>query len=303
MSTTDPPIDSPTTTTTAPPPSTPTEPEPFTGEPIPDLPPSPQFATLDELLAFLHKWGTAQGVGFVKGSSSSKREINGQRQPAYYQIDCDRGHRRPSQSTGLRRPTTRRINCPFRIRASCRKAKGNTWTYSVIPGRGHHNHGASIDPVAHPVLRRRTPEQKALIRSLCSIQRLQVRDILEIMRVHDPEIIITARDVSNERLHMKLHPPPAAATTAATTTTTTTTTGAAAAAAADTRESSHHRREAGKGSGAVPSIRVPRTEEELKASREACGKRLSRGPGAKATTSTAASKARLDGGEPSAEVP
>ncbi|KAG6092524.1 hypothetical protein E4U30_005315 [Claviceps sp. LM220 group G6] len=294
MSTTDPPIDS--TTTTAPPPSTSTE--PFTGEPIPDLPPSPQFATLDELLAFLHKWGTAQGVGFVKGSSSSKREINGQRQPAYYQIDCDRGHRRPSQSTGLRRPTTRRINCPFRIRASCRKAKGNTWTYSVIPGRGHHNHGASIDPIAHPVLRRRTPEQKALIRSLCSIQRLQVRDILEIMRVHDPEIIITARDVSNERLHMKLHPPPAAATAA----TTATTAGATGAATADTRESSQ-RREAGKVGGVVPSIRVPRTEEELKASREACGKRLSRGPGAKATTSTAASTAQLDGGEPSTEVP
>ncbi|KAG5934312.1 hypothetical protein E4U60_003955 [Claviceps pazoutovae] len=289
MSTTDPPIDSPTTTTTtAPPPSTPTEPS-FTGEPIPDLPPSPQFATLDELLAFLHKWGTDQGVGFVKGSSSSKREINGQRQSAYYQIECDRGHRRPSQSTGLRRPTTRRINCPFRIRASCRKAKGNTWTYAVIPGRGHHNHAASIDPVAHPVLRRRTPEQKALIRSLCSIQRLQVRDILEIMRVHDPEIIITARDVSNERLHMKLHPTPATGTTTA------------AAAAADNDRENSQRREAGKGGGAVFSIRVPRTDEELKASREACGRRLSRG--SKATTTMAASTARLDGGEPSADVP
>ncbi|KAG6129787.1 hypothetical protein E4U12_004498 [Claviceps purpurea] len=297
MSTTDPPIDSPIdspTTTTAPPPSTPTEPS-FTGEPIPDLPPSPQFATLDELLAFLHKWGTAQGVGFVKGSSSSKREINGQRQSAYYQIECDRGHRRPSQSTGLRRPTTRRINCPFRIRASCRKAKGNTWTYAVIPGRGHHNHAASIDPVAHPVLRRRTPEQKALIRSLCSIQRLQVRDILEIMRVHDPEIIITARDVSNERLHMKLHPTPAAAAAAAAAA------GGTTAAVADNDRESSQRREAGKGGGAVPSIRVPRTDEELKASREACGKRLSRG--SKATTTMAASTARLDEGEPSADVP
>ncbi|KAG5947477.1 hypothetical protein E4U59_001062 [Claviceps monticola] len=288
MSTTDSPTDSPidstttTTTTAPPPPSTPTEPS-FTGEPIPDLPPSPQFATLDELLAFLHKWGTDQGVGFVKGSSSSKREINGQRQSAYYQIECDRGHRRPSQSTGLRRPTTRRINCPFRIRASCRKAKGNTWTYAVIPGRGHHNHAASIDPVAHPVLRRRTPEQKALIRSLCSIQRLQVRDILEIMRVHDPEIIITARDVSNERLHMKLHPTPATAATV------------------DNDRENSQRREVRKGGGAVPSIRVPRTDEELKASREACGKRLSRG--SKATTTMAPSTARLDGREPSADVP
>lgn len=111
------------------------------------------------------------------------------------------------------------------------------------------------------------------------------------MRVHDPEIIITARDVSNERLHMKLHPTPAAAAAAGTT---------AAGTAADDRENSQ-RREAGKGGGAVPSIRVPRTDEELKASREACGKRLSRG--SKATTTMAASTARLDEGEPSADVP
>ncbi|KAG6128221.1 hypothetical protein E4U28_008349 [Claviceps purpurea] len=112
------------------------------------------------------------------------------------------------------------------------------------------------------------------------------------MRVHDPEIIITARDVSNERLHMKLHPTPAAAAAAAGTT--------AAGTAADDRENSQ-RRETGKGGGAVPSIRVPRTDEELKASREACGKRLSRG--SKATTTMAASTARLDEGEPSADVP
>ncbi|KAG6188557.1 hypothetical protein E4U10_005207 [Claviceps purpurea] len=114
------------------------------------------------------------------------------------------------------------------------------------------------------------------------------------MRVHDPEIIITARDVSNERLHMKLHPTPAAAAAAAAAAGTT-------AAAADNDRENSQRREAGKGGGAVPSIRVPRTDEELKASREACGKRLSRG--SKATTTMAASTVRLDEGEPSADVP
>ncbi|KAG6244573.1 hypothetical protein E4U23_006122 [Claviceps purpurea] len=115
------------------------------------------------------------------------------------------------------------------------------------------------------------------------------------MRVHDPEIIITARDVSNERLHMKLHPTPAAAAAAAAAA------GGTTAAVADNDRESSQRREAGKGGGAVPSIRVPRTDEELKASREACGKRLSRG--SKATTTMAASTARLDEGEPSADVP
>ncbi|KAG5967932.1 hypothetical protein E4U56_000577 [Claviceps arundinis] len=175
----------------------------FEGPTIPLLPPSPQFATLEQLFAFLRHWGASEGVAFVKKSCSNVREVNGRPQPTYCRIDCDRGQRRPSQSSGLRRRTTKLINCPFRLRASCRKAMNDNWVYAVIPGHDQHNHGVSDDAVTHHVLRRRTPEQKTLLRSLCAIQYLQIRDIIEVMRQQYPQILLTARDVSNERQRLR----------------------------------------------------------------------------------------------------
>ncbi|KAG6222349.1 hypothetical protein E4U34_001493 [Claviceps purpurea] len=173
------------------------------GAAIPPLPPSPQFATLEHLFAFLRHWGASEGVAFVKKSCSNVREVNGRPQPTYCRIDCDRGQRRPSQSSGLRRRTTKLIDCPFRLRASCRKAMNDNWVYAVIPGHEHHNHGVADDAVTHHVLRRRTPEQKTLLRSLCAIQYLQIRDIIDVMRRQYPQILLTARDVSNERQRLR----------------------------------------------------------------------------------------------------
>ncbi|KAG5996639.1 hypothetical protein E4U52_006168 [Claviceps spartinae] len=175
----------------------------FEGPTIPPLPPSPQFATLEQLFAFLRHWGASEGVAFVKKSCSNVREVNGRPQPTYCRIDCDRGQRRPSQSSGLRRRTTKLINCPFRLRASCRKAMNDNWVYAIIPGHDQHNHSVSDDAVTHHVLRRRTPEQKTLLRSLCAIQYLQIRDIIEVMRQQYPQILLTARDVSNERQRLR----------------------------------------------------------------------------------------------------
>ncbi|KAG6035900.1 hypothetical protein E4U19_004168 [Claviceps sp. Clav32 group G5] len=178
--------------------------EHFEGAAIPLLPPSPQFATLEHLFAFLRHWGASEGVAFVKKSCSNVREVNGRPQPTYCRIDCDRGQRRPSQSSGLRRRTTKLIDCPFRLRASCRKAMNDNWVYAVIPGHEHHNHGVSDDAVTHHVLRRRTPEQKTLLRSLCAIQYLHVRDIIDVMRRQYPQILLTTRDVSNERQRLRV---------------------------------------------------------------------------------------------------
>ncbi|KAG5939135.1 hypothetical protein E4U59_003309 [Claviceps monticola] len=177
--------------------------EHFEGAAIPPLPSSPQFETLEHLFAFLRHWGASEGVAFVKKSCSNVREVNGRPQPTYCRIDCDRGQRRPSQSSGLRRRTTKLIDCPFRLRASCRKAMNDNWVYAVIPGHEHHNHDVSDDAVTHHVLRRRTPEQKTLLHSLCAIQYLQVHDIIDVMRRQYPQILLTARDVGNERQRLR----------------------------------------------------------------------------------------------------
>ncbi|KAG6109452.1 hypothetical protein E4U13_005828 [Claviceps humidiphila] len=136
-------------------------------------------------------------MAFTKDSLSNYRMINGQLSATYVRIRCDRGSQRPSVATGVRRSSTRLIGCPFRVRASCTKRLNDKWVYAVVNGR--HNHGLSLDPVAHPVHRRRTAAQREAIRQISAIQGVPAGAVADLLRIQYPEALVTAKDIDNER--------------------------------------------------------------------------------------------------------
>ena len=92
------------------------------GTPFPPLPPSPVFDTCNELFAFLHDFHINNGAAIVRASSGTKRNVDGILQPTWIKFKCDRGPQRESQSAGLRKTSTQKMDCPFTITASATKA-------------------------------------------------------------------------------------------------------------------------------------------------------------------------------------
>ncbi|KAG6094702.1 hypothetical protein E4U30_003114, partial [Claviceps sp. LM220 group G6] len=82
-------------------------------------------------------------------------------------------------------------------RASCQRRLGDKWVYAVV--NGHHNHGPSLDPVAHPVHRRRTAAQREAIRQISAIQGVPASAIPKLLRLQFPDALITMKDIDNER--------------------------------------------------------------------------------------------------------
>lgn len=89
---------------------------------IPPLPRSPVFDTYNELFAFLHNFHINNGAAIVRASSGTKRCVDGILQPTWIKFKCDRGPHRESQSAGLRKTSTQKMDCPFTITASTTKA-------------------------------------------------------------------------------------------------------------------------------------------------------------------------------------
>ena len=92
------------------------------GTPIPQLPLSLIFDTYDELFAFLRDFHINNGAAIVKASSGTQRDIDGTLQPTWIKFKCDRGPQRQSQSAGLRKSSTQKIDCPVTITASATKS-------------------------------------------------------------------------------------------------------------------------------------------------------------------------------------
>ncbi|OAQ58186.2 transposase [Pochonia chlamydosporia 170] len=148
----------------------------YTGATIPQLPPSPLFDTYDGLFAFLRNFHLSNGSAIVKASSSSRRDIGGIIQPSYIVFKCDRGPRRTSQSSGLRKPSSQKLDCPVKVTAKATNSSNKKWTYTVV--HGQHNHGQSLDPSAHIVYRRRTVAQRQKERELANENGIRAREML-----------------------------------------------------------------------------------------------------------------------------
>ena len=73
---------------------------------IPPLPPSPGFATYEEVYDFVQGFLRDNGAAVIKRSSSHKRDINGISLATRIDLMCDRGPQRASVSAGLRKTST-----------------------------------------------------------------------------------------------------------------------------------------------------------------------------------------------------
>ncbi|KAL3954621.1 hypothetical protein ACCO45_010184 [Purpureocillium lilacinum] len=124
----------------------------------PPAPESGEYPTINALMAALNAFYVTRGAAVVKKSASNYRIVNGVRMPTYYSVNCDRGPRRASSSKGLRRASTLKLDCPFRIVAAATKASDFRWSYRVV--EPNHNHGPSSGPEAHAAHRKRTPAQR-----------------------------------------------------------------------------------------------------------------------------------------------
>ncbi|KFA77851.1 hypothetical protein S40288_09761 [Stachybotrys chartarum IBT 40288] len=168
---------------------------------IPPPPPSGQYSTLDELYETLHQFYKVNGAAIVKKSPSNYAWVNGIRQPTYCKFICDRGPVRVSQSVGLRKASTAKIDCPFQALASAPKKAGHLWSYRT---RGQHNHPPSLSPAAHPTYRKRTTEQKIKEAELFLNRGLAAREMGDQVRnVATDESHFIAKDIYNDRAALR----------------------------------------------------------------------------------------------------
>lgn len=91
------------------------------GREIPLPPPAQEYDSFDELFISLQAYYRNNGAAIIKKSPGNKANVNGTVIPTYYSIVCDRGASRASQSSGTRKATTSKVNCPFKITASASK--------------------------------------------------------------------------------------------------------------------------------------------------------------------------------------
>src|SRR6202012_1915475 len=127
-----------------------------------------------------------------------------------------------SSSTGLRQSGSRQIGCPYRIVLRWRPGQA---AYEADLGVSSHNHGPSLDPKAHPVHRHREllsssiaqprsgPFSTSAINSLhnpaidtindLSQLGLAPRIITAAIRLRQPDITLTGRDIYNHRARLR----------------------------------------------------------------------------------------------------
>ncbi|EAQ84339.1 hypothetical protein CHGG_08353 [Chaetomium globosum CBS 148.51] len=84
---------------------------------IPSPPPSGLYDSFDELLAFLQTFHRDNGAAIKILKSANPREVYGERKYTYYVLACDRAGSQTSTSTGIRRSSTQRLDCPFKQQA------------------------------------------------------------------------------------------------------------------------------------------------------------------------------------------
>lgn len=171
---------------------------------IAPLPPSSLYDSLDDLIEAVQQHQRSNGAAIVKKSPSNYRIFEGEieARPSYYTLVCDRGCRRPSESTGLRKTSTQKRDCPFRLIASATKQQGWKWFYRVA---AEHNHEPSIDPSAHAIHRRRTMDQQDLELSMLQYQGLPAREMAQVLRDSSPSdnAFFRNRDIYNDRQQLR----------------------------------------------------------------------------------------------------
>jgi hypothetical protein len=169
---------------------------------IPLPPPSRQFKTYQELLDTLQTFFRNNGAALVTARSAKAKTVNGVRVPSIVSLICDRGKLRPPRGKGLRKTSTTKTGCPFKITASFKVSENSSWVYRIVEPT--HNHFQSAHPSAHIVHRRRTPAQRALAATLSKFPALSAQDVADAIKdLHQNEAFFTVKDLYNDRQALK----------------------------------------------------------------------------------------------------
>ena len=109
---------------------------------------------------------------------------------------CDRSRKyqgKISVEFAKRNIGTRSTECPFDVIA---RRDGSSWTLSVRDPS--HNHEASIHPTAHPTHRQIAPAIRQAIANY-SAAGIAPRQIESTLRLENPELLLTRKDIRNTR--------------------------------------------------------------------------------------------------------
>lgn len=133
--------------------------------------------------------------------ANARNKQNGE----YSRVDfvCDRyGWPRPSESRGLRSTSSRKCGCKFRATAA-RTQEGWVLHRHTDPASHTHSHGQSIHASAHPQHRKISDETHKTITDLSKHNAIRGREIRAVVNDHDPESVLTRRDVYNVRAGLR----------------------------------------------------------------------------------------------------
>ncbi|KAL5614522.1 hypothetical protein BROUX41_004625 [Berkeleyomyces rouxiae] len=158
-------------------------------------PPSPGFATFDELFLFLQAFHRDHSkCAIIKRST----KIDPDTGLGYTTLECDRNKPRRSKSQNIRSSSTAKVNCRYRISCIATHATNNQWVYKII--QPYHNHPPSTDPSEHPTLRRRSKKQKEVLAATIQDSGMKAQDIHTVLKIvgEDEHSYFTKKDIYND---------------------------------------------------------------------------------------------------------
>ena len=174
---------------------TPPSPEESTPPPMSMAgPPSGQFTSREDMLAYMKEWAESQGYAIVIGRSRQNR----------LWLKCDRGgvyadrHGLTPENRKRKRGESRLTDCPFKVLANMRK-DGIWRSHTEI---ADHNHEPSEDLSVHPSLRRMTDEQIRRVNEMTESGSSPAETLEELQRLW-PGIKVLRRDIYNARKKYK----------------------------------------------------------------------------------------------------
>ena len=154
------------------------------------------FKTAPDWFNYLERFAHENGFGLKERRSNWR---NGVLRQLYVACDLSRVDKFGHKEGASRSKTTRIRDCPFDVAITLRNG-----AYTATVRKGYHNHG----PVAPTIIssRRHMDASKHMDKIKAMLrQGLKTRRILSVLRDHDPEMTLRARDIYNikEKVHLE----------------------------------------------------------------------------------------------------
>lgn len=150
------------------------------------------YGSHEEAYHALKSHGIENGYGFrLKESLPPGASVK-----TRYYYCCDKAGSYQSKAR-IRNTASRATGCSFKLVLF---QKDSQWILEVK--NAYHNHPPSLNPMAHNIYRRRTQAQKDTIESM-SQAGIAPKQIMTALRNQDPDILVAASDIRNERQMMR----------------------------------------------------------------------------------------------------